>query len=134
MRLEASGQNKSYDIHILNFDVSYGDKYVHLLLLLVFIHSVKVSNLMVGIAHLYVIEWTSTVLPLSQCKKNILSNFHTDLHLDWYSTYLVAITVCLSASTMTIHEQASHAMHCRAFLDFIGVVKGIFKFLVRALY
>ena len=27
-RLEASGQNKSYDIHIENFDVSYGDKYV----------------------------------------------------------------------------------------------------------
>jgi len=50
MRLEASGQNKSYDIHILNFDVSYGDKYVHLLLLLlVFTHSVKVSNLLVTI-------------------------------------------------------------------------------------
>jgi len=31
MRLEASGQNKSYDIHIENFDVSYGDKYVHFL-------------------------------------------------------------------------------------------------------
>ena len=26
-RLEASGQNKSYDIHIENFDVSFGDKY-----------------------------------------------------------------------------------------------------------
>ena len=30
-RLEASGQNKSYDIHIQNFDVSYGDKCVNVL-------------------------------------------------------------------------------------------------------
>ena len=30
-RLEASGLSKSYDIHVQNFDVSYGDKYVHLL-------------------------------------------------------------------------------------------------------
>jgi len=29
MRQDASGSNKSYDIHIENFDVSYGDKYVY---------------------------------------------------------------------------------------------------------
>ena len=30
MRQDALGSNKSYDIHIENFDVSYGDKYVYL--------------------------------------------------------------------------------------------------------
>jgi len=37
-RLEASGQSKSYDIHIQNLDVSYGDKYAVLFICDVFVN------------------------------------------------------------------------------------------------
>ena len=33
--MDASGQNKSYDIRIENFDISFGERWAHLIIIIV---------------------------------------------------------------------------------------------------